>query len=134
MIWYPYAQMKTLEPPIKIASAKGVHLYTADGHDLIDSVSSWWSVIHGYNNSEINNAIKEQLDKFAHVMLGGLTHEPVQKLSDKLASWLPGDLNYCFFSDSGSVAVEVALKMALQFNTNRGSDRNIILSTILSRR
>ncbi len=120
--------MKTLEPPIKIASAKGVHLYTADGHDLIDSVSSWWSVIHGYNNSEINNAIKEQLDKFAHVMLGGLTHEPVQKLSDKLASWLPGDLNYCFFSDSGSVAVEVALKMALQFNTNRGSDRNIILA------
>ena len=80
MIWYPYAQMKTLEPPIKIASAKGVHLYTEDGHDLIDSVSSWWSVIHGYNNSEINNAIKEQLDKFAHVMLGGLTHEPVQKL------------------------------------------------------
>lgn len=128
MIWYPYAQMKTLEPPIKIASAKGVHLYTEDGHDLIDSVSSWWSVIHGYNNSEINNAIKEQLDKFAHVMLGGLTHEPVQKLSDKLASWLPGDLNYCFFSDSGSVAVEVALKMALQFNTNRGSDRNIILA------
>ncbi len=128
MIWYPYAQMKTLEPPIKIASAKGVHLYTEDGHDLIDSVSSWWSVIQGYNNSEINNAIKEQLDKFAHVMLGGLTHEPVQKLSDKLASWLPGDLNYCFFSDSGSVAVEVALKMALQFNTNRGSDRNIILA------
>lgn len=128
MIWYPYAQMKTLEPSIKIASAKGVHLYTEDGHDLIDSVSSWWSVIHGYNNSEINNAIKEQLDKFAHVMLGGLTHEPVQKLSDKLASWLPGDLNYCFFSDSGSVAVEVALKMALQFNTNRGSDRSIILA------
>lgn len=128
MIWYPYAQMKTLEPPIKIASAKGVHLYTEDGHDLIDSVSSWWSVIHGYNNIEINNAIKEQLDRFAHVMLGGLTHEPVQKLSDKLASWLPGDLDYCFFSDSGSVAVEVALKMALQFNTNRGSDRNIILA------
>lgn len=128
MIWYPYAQMKTLEPPIKIASAKGAHLYTEDGHDLIDSVSSWWSVIHGYNNSEINNAIKEQLDKFAHVMLGGLTHEPVQKLSDKLASWLPGDLNYCFFSDSGSVAVEVALKMALQFNTNRDSERNIILA------
>ncbi|MBE6864788.1 MAG: adenosylmethionine--8-amino-7-oxononanoate transaminase [Ruminococcus flavefaciens] len=128
MIWYPYAQMKTLELPIKITSAKGVHLYTEDGHDLIDSVSSWWSVIHGYNNSEINNAIKEQLDKFAHVMLGGLTHEPVQKLSDKLASWLPGDLYYCFFSDSGSVAVEVALKMALQFNTNRGSDRSIILA------
>lgn len=128
MIWYPYAQMKTMAPPIKIASAKGVHLYTEDGHDLIDSISSWWSVIHGYNNPVINDAIKEQLDKFAHVMLGGLTHDSVQKLSDKLAEWLPGDLNYCFFSDSGSVAVEVALKTALQFNTNRGSDKNIILA------
>lgn len=128
MIWYPYTQMKTMAPPIKIASAKGVHLYTEDGHDLIDSISSWWSVIHGYNNPVINDAIKEQLDKFAHVMLGGLTHDSVQKLSDKLAEWLPGDLNYCFFSDSGSVAVEVALKIALQFNTNRGSDKNIILA------
>ena len=120
--------MKTVEPPIKIVSAQGVHLYTEDGHDLIDSISSWWSVIHGYNNGRINNVIKEQLDKFAHVMLGGISHEPVRKLSEKLASWLPGDLNYCFFSDSGSVAVEVALKMALQFNTNRGSDRSVILA------
>lgn len=128
MIWYPYTQMKTMAPPIKIASAKGAHLYTEDGHDLIDSISSWWSVIHGYNNPVINDAIKEQLDKFAHVMLGGLTHDSVQKLSDKLAEWLPGDLNYCFFSDSGSVAVEVALKIAFQFNTNRGSDKNIILA------
>ena len=128
MIWYPYTQMKTMAPPIKIASAKGVHLYTEDGHDLIDSISSWWSVIHGYTNPVINDAIKEQLDKFAHVMLGGLTHDSVQKLSDKLAEWLPGDLNYCFFSDSGSVAVEVALKIALQFNTNHGSDNNIILA------
>ena len=128
MIWYPYAQMKTLDAPIKISHAKGVHLYTEDGHDLIDSVSSWWSVIHGYNHPEINAAISGQLEKFAHVMLGGMTHEPVRKLSDKLAQWLPGDLDYCFFSDSGSVAVEVALKMALQFNTNRGSERDMILS------
>lgn len=128
MIWYPYAQMKTMEPPIAIRSAKGVHLYTEDGQDLIDSVSSWWSVIHGYQHPELNAAITGQLDKFAHVMLGGLTHEPVQKLADKLANWLPGDLDYCFFSDSGSVAVEVALKMALQFNTNRGSSRDTILA------
>ena len=128
MIWYPYAQMKTLDAPIKVSHAHGVHIYTEDGHDLIDSVSSWWSVIHGYDHPEMNAAIKDQLDKFAHIMLGGLTHEPVQKLSDKLASWLPGDLDYCFFSDSGSVAVEVALKMALQFNTNRGSDRDTILA------
>ncbi|MBQ8108140.1 MAG: adenosylmethionine--8-amino-7-oxononanoate transaminase [Ruminococcus sp.] len=128
MIWYPYAQMKTLDAPIRIQSAKGVHLYTEDGRDLIDSVSSWWSVIHGYNHPEINAAISAQLEKFAHVMMGGLTHEPVEKLSDKLAEWLPGDLDYCFFSDSGSVAVEVALKMALQFNTNRGSHREMILA------
>ena len=128
MIWYPYVQMKTMSEPIKIKNAKGVHLYTEDDHDLIDSVSSWWSVIHGYNHPEINEAINNQLEKFAHVMLGGLTHDNVLKLSDKLASWLPGDLDYCFFSDSGSVAVEVALKMALQFNTNRGSDREMILA------
>ena len=120
--------MKTLDAPIKIKSAKGVHLYTEDGRDLIDSVSSWWSVIHGYNHPEINKAITDQLGKFSHIMLGGLTHEPVQRLSDKLASWLPGDLDYCFFSDSGSVAVEVALKMALQFYTNRGSSRDTILA------
>ena len=128
MIWYPYEQMKTMKAPIKITGAKGVHLYTADGHDLIDSVSSWWSVIHGYNHPEINEAITDQLGKFAHVMLGGLSHDPVEQLSDKLAEWLPGDLDYCFFSDSGSVAVEVALKIALQFNTNRGSKRSTILA------
>ena len=70
MIWYPYAQIKTLDPPIKLSHAKGVHLYTEDGLDLIDSVSSWWSVIHGYNHPEMNAAISGQLEKFAHVMLG----------------------------------------------------------------
>ncbi|MGN0641737.1 MAG: adenosylmethionine--8-amino-7-oxononanoate transaminase [Huintestinicola sp.] len=128
MIWYPYEQMKTMAPPIRISEGRGVHLITDDGHDLIDSVSSWWSVIHGYNHPELNRAITDQLERFAHVMLGGLTHEPVERLSDKLEQWLPGDLNYCFFSDSGSVAVEVALKMALQYNTNRGSGRNVILA------
>lgn len=128
MIWYPYEQMKTMSPPIKITDAKGVLLYTEDGHKLIDSVSSWWSVIHGYNHPVLNKAITDQIEHFSHIMLGGLTHEPVQKLSDKLAEWLPGDLDYCFFSDSGSVGVEVSLKMALQYNTNRGSSRNIILA------
>lgn len=120
--------MKTLDAPIKIERADGVHLFTSGGHDLIDSVSSWWSVIHGYNHPKINAAITKQLESFAHVMLGGLTHEAVQRLSDKLADMLPGDLDYCFFSDSGSVAVEVALKMALQFNTNCGSKRDTILA------
>lgn len=119
MIWYPYQQMKTMKPPFEIVNAEGVYLYTKD-NKMIDSVSSWWSVIHGYKHPVLNEAIKSQLDRFAHVMLGGLTHEPVQRLSEKLAQWLPGDLDYCFFSDSGSVAVEVALKMALQYYVNRG--------------
>jgi adenosylmethionine-8-amino-7-oxononanoate aminotransferase len=100
-------------------NAEGVYLYT-DDNKMIDSVSSWWSTIHGYKHPALNAAIHKQLDTFAHVMLGGLTHEPAQKLSDKLRDWLPGDLDYCFYSDSGSVAVEVSLKMALQYYVNRG--------------
>ncbi len=128
MIWYPYEQMKTMRAPYKIVDAEGVYLYTAD-QKLIDSVSSWWSVIHGYKHPELNAAIRQQLDKFAHVMLGGLTHEPAERLAAKLADWLPGDLDCCFFSDSGSVAVEVALKMALQYYMNRGeTGRTMTLS------
>ena len=127
MIWYPYEQMKTMRQPYKIVDAKGVYLYTEDAR-LIDSVSSWWCMIHGYKHPELTRAVKEQADRFSHVMLGGLTHEPVIRLSEKLQAYLPGDLDYCFFSDSGSVAVEVALKMALQFYTNRGSGRNMVLS------
>ena len=119
MIWYPYQQMKKMKDPYKIVDAEGVYIYTED-KKLIDSVSSWWSVIHGYKHPVLNEAIKGQVDKFAHLMLGGLTHDPVQKLSDKLAEFLPGDLDYCFFSDSGSVGVEVALKMALQYYVNQG--------------
>ena len=127
MIWYPYVQMKKMKTPYKIVDAEGVYLYTQD-NKMIDSVSSWWCMIHGYKNKEINEAMKNQIDQFSHVMLGGLTHEPVLKLSEKLKDFLPGDLDYCFFSDSGSVAVEVALKMALQFNINRGSGRKKLLS------
>ena len=128
MIWYPYEQMKTMRSPYKIINAEGVYLDTEDRR-LIDSVSSWWSVIHGYKHPELNAAIETQLERFSHVMLGGLTHEPAQRLSDKLQSWLPGDLDYCFFSDSGSVAVEVALKMALQFFMNRKeTQRTMVLA------
>lgn len=122
MIWYPYEQMKWMKKPYKIVKAKGVYLYTED-KKMVDSVSSWWSVIHGYSHPELNAAMEEQLQKFSHVMLGGLTHEAVERLSEKLRQWLPGDLDYCFYSDSGSVAVEVALKMALQFFVNRGETK-----------
>ena len=126
MIWYPYEQMKTMKEPWKIVDAEGVYLDTGEKR-LIDSVSSWWSVIHGYKHPELNQAIVSQVEKFSHVMLGGLTHEPVQRLSEKLESWLPGDLNYSFFSDSGSVAVEVALKMALQYYMNRGEEQRTMI-------
>ena len=128
MIWYPYAQMKTMPTPYEIVDASGIYLYTKD-KKLIDSISSWWSVIHGYNHPEMNQAIHEQVERFSHVMLGGLTHVPAQKLAAKLQSWLPGDLDYTFFSDSGSVAVEVALKMALQYAINRGeAQRTMVLA------
>lgn len=127
MIWYPYAQMKTMPAPYKILDADGVYLYTAD-QKLIDSVSSWWCMIHGYKHPELTAAIQQQAGKFCHVMLGGLTHEPVEQLSQKLQEFLPGDLDYCFFSDSGSVAVEVSLKMALQYNVNKGRKRPLVLA------
>lgn len=128
MIWYPYEQMKTMKAPYEIVDAKGVYLYT-ENQKMIDSVSSWWSVIHGYKHPVLTAAICEQANKFSHVMLGGLTHEPARMLSEKLAEFLPGDLDYCFFSDSGSVAVEVALKMALQYDMNRGeTQRTMVLA------
>lgn len=126
MIWYPYEQMKTMRTPYKIVDAEGVYLYTGD-QKLIDSVSSWWSVIHGYKHPELNEAIISQVQRFSHVMLGGLTHEPVERLAEKLEDWLPGDLDYSFFSDSGSVAVEVALKMALQYYMNRGEEQRTMI-------
>ncbi|MEG1426064.1 MAG: adenosylmethionine--8-amino-7-oxononanoate transaminase [Oscillospiraceae bacterium] len=129
MIWYPYEQMKTMGAPYKILDAKGVYLYTEEGA-LIDSVSSWWSVIHGYKHPALNEAIVSQTEKFSHVMLGGLTHEPVEQLSEKLQSWLPGDLDYCFFSDSGSVGVEVSLKMALQYYLNRGETQRTMVMAL----
>lgn len=128
MIWHPYEQMKTMKTPYKIVSAEGVYICTQE-QKLIDSISSWWSVIHGYNHPVLNEAISSQVKSFSHVMLGGLTHEPVEKLSDKLQSWLPGDLDYCFFSDSGSVGIEVALKMALQYFVNKNdTKKNMVLS------
>lgn len=128
MIWYPYEQLKTMKPPYKVLDAKGVYLYTED-KEMIDSVSSWWSTIYGYKNEKINEALIGQVKKFSHVMLGGLTHEPVERLSKQLKDFLPGDLDYPFFSDSGSVAVEVALKMALQYYMNKGeAGRTMILA------
>ena len=128
MIGYPYQQMKTMQTPYEIVDAEGVYLYTRERR-MIDSVSSWWSVIHGYKHPALNQVLVDQAGRFSHVMLGGLTHAPAQQLAEKLGQWLPGELAYSFFSDSGSVAVEVALKMALQYFMNRGqTQRTMILA------
>lgn len=128
MIWYPYQQMKTMQTPYEIVDAEGVYLYTRERR-MIDSVSSWWSVIHGYKHPALNQVLVDQVGQFSHVMLGGLTHAPARQLAEKLGQWLPGELAYSFFSDSGSVAVEVALKMALQYFMNQGqTQRTMILA------
>ncbi|MGR9053239.1 MAG: adenosylmethionine--8-amino-7-oxononanoate transaminase [Gammaproteobacteria bacterium] len=114
-IWHPYTSAVDPDPVYFIESAAGVMLKTADGRELIDGMASWWSVIHGYNHPRLNRAVQDQLLKMAHVMFGGLTHAPAVELARRLLQMAPAGLDSVFFSDSGSVAVEVALKMALQY-------------------
>lgn len=121
-VWYPYAQMKLNEPRFKVVHAEKEFITLEDGRVLIDGVSSWWAAIHGYNHPELNQAMAEQAAKFSHVMLGGLTHDPVEQFAEKLVEISPEGLNHVFFSDSGSVAVEVALKMAVQYWSNQGQN------------
>ena len=118
-IWYPYLQHKNMSPPLEVDSAKGVHIKLKNGKSLIGGISSWWSVIHGYSHDTLDNAIKKQLNKMSHMMLCGLTHDPAQKLASKLIEITPDGLEHVFYSDSGSVGCEVALKMALQYWRNK---------------
>lgn len=119
-LWLPYAQMKTAPASLSVAKTAGVNIYLEDGRTLIDGIASWWTACHGYNHPRIAAAVAEQLQTVPHIMLGGLSHVPVECLSNRLAEKLPGDLDHCFFSESGSVAVEVAMKMAIQYWTNQG--------------
>lgn len=130
--WHPYASMMQSPPIYLVESAQGVRLKLADGRELIDGMSSWWSVIHGYNHPQLNQAIREQLDKTAHVMFGGLSHEPAIRLAEKLVELTPAVLQQVFFSDSGSVAVEVALKMAIQYWHAQGQPQKNKMLTIRS--
>lgn len=114
-VWHPYASMQNTLPVYPVIAAKGVYLTLEDGRKLIDGMASWWSVIHGYNHPQLNKAIRKQLDKMAHVMFGGLTHHPAVELAEKLIDITPDGLDRVFFCDSGSVAVEVAIKMAIQY-------------------
>jgi adenosylmethionine-8-amino-7-oxononanoate aminotransferase len=119
-LWLPYAQMKLTPTPIAVVGADGARLKLADGRELIDGVSSWWTVCHGYNHPHIRDAVAAQLQTVPHVMLGGLATEPTLRLAKRLANLLPGDLDHVFFSESGSVSVEIAMKMAVQYWINRG--------------
>ena len=114
-IWHPYASMIDSPPVYPVVSASGVRLKLADGRELIDGMSSWWSAIHGYNHPVLNQAAKMQLDDMSHVMFGGITHPQAVTLAKRLVDITPASLTKVFFSDSGSVAVEVAIKMAIQY-------------------
>ena len=119
-LWLPYRQMKTAPPPLVVERTDGVRLYLTDGRELIDGIASWWTACHGYNHPHIRALVAAQLERLPHVMLGGLANEPALALAERLAKLLPGDLDHVFFTESGSVSVEVAMKMALQYRMNRG--------------
>ena len=119
-VWRPYCQMKTARPPLPVVATRGSRLVLADGRELVDGLASWWTACHGYNHPHIAAALREQIERMPHVMFGGLAHEPAYRLAERLARMLPGDLNHVFFAESGSVSVEIAMKMALQFHINRG--------------
>jgi adenosylmethionine-8-amino-7-oxononanoate aminotransferase len=123
-VWLPYAQMKTVAPPLAVTATRGSRIRLADGRELIDGIASWWTACHGYNHPHIRAAVERQLAQMPHVMFGGLVHEPALTLAKRLVGLLaPSDLDRVFFSDSGSVAVEVALKMAVQYWRNQGRGR-----------
>lgn len=119
-IWLPYAQMKTVPPPLAVVRTHGTRITLADGRELIDGIASWWTACHGYNHPHIRQAVEAQLASMPHVMFGGLVHEQAFVLARRLTKLLPDDLTRVYFSESGSVAVEVAMKMATQYWINRG--------------
>ena len=128
-VWHPYSSLTTPIPAYEVVSAEGVNLHLADGTELIDGMASWWCAIHGYNHPVLNEAAKSQIDKMSHVMFGGITHAPAVNLCEKLVQITPQGLDKVFLSDSGSVAVEVAIKMAFQYWISRGQpNKNKLLS------
>lgn len=122
-LWLPYCQMKTATQPLAVAATEGSRLHLADGRCLIDGIASWWTAVHGYNHPHIRAAVERQLGRMPHVMFGGLVHEPAARLATRLAALSPTGGGRVFFAESGSVSVEVAIKMALQYWINRGERR-----------
>lgn len=121
-VWRPYTQMKTAPAPFEVVRTEGVHIELADGRVLVDGIASWWTACHGYCHPALMAAARAQLDSgLPHVMFGGLTHQPAELLAKRLVDLLPGDLDHVFFAESGSVSVEIAMKMAIQRQQNRGA-------------
>jgi adenosylmethionine-8-amino-7-oxononanoate aminotransferase len=129
-VWHPYASVTTESPLYEVVGARGCRLTLADGRELVDGMSSWWAAIHGYGHPVLDTAVHDQVERFAHVMFGGLTHQPAVELAELLVEITPPALTKVFFADSGSVAVEVAIKMALQYWQGRGAPQRRLLLTV----
>lgn len=129
-LWHPYTSMVDPLPTYPVASCHGVRIVLEDGRELIDGMSSWWSAVHGYNHPRLNAAISEQVERMSHVMFGGLTHRPAVELARRLTRLLPAGLDRVFMADSGSIAIEVALKMALQWQISQGAAQRCEFLTI----
>ena len=127
-IWHPYTQMLTAPAPLPIVRGKGVYLYTEDGRKILDGISSWWVNIHGHSHPRLNRALARQARQLEHVMFAGCTHQPAVELAEMLVSALPKGLTKIFYSDNGSTAVEVAIKMAYQYWRNSGQDRRTFIA------
>ncbi len=130
-LWHPYSSMTSPTEARLVESASGVRLRLADGREVVDAMASWWCAMHGYRHPVLDEAVRRQLDSMAHVMFGGLTHEPAIELAERLVGLTPEPLEHVFFADSGSVSVEVAIKMALQYQRGRGRpDRTRMLALL----
>ena len=129
-VWHPYASLPAAQVSLPVVSAEGVRLRLPDGRELIDGMASWWCAIHGYRHPALDQAVREQLGRMAHVMFGGLTHEPAVRLAERLVDIAPDGLERVFFADSGSVSVEVAIKMALQYQRAIGCSQRTRLLTV----
>jgi adenosylmethionine-8-amino-7-oxononanoate aminotransferase len=129
-VWHPYGALPAALPSLPVVSAEGVRLKLADGRELIDGMASWWCAIHGYRHPALDAAVREQLGRMAHVMFGGLTHEPAVLLAERLTALAPDGLERVFFADSGSVSVEVAIKLCLQFQRAAGRPERTRLLTV----
>jgi adenosylmethionine-8-amino-7-oxononanoate aminotransferase len=130
LVWHPYGPMPATMASLPVVSAHGVRLRLADGRELVDGMAAWWCAVHGYRHPVLDAAVHDQLDRMAHVMFGGLTHEPAVRLAERLVAITPERLGHVFFADSGSVSVEVAIKMALQYWRSQGRPERRRLLTV----